>query len=265
MTSIHIQQIPAFDDNYLWLIHDSQNAIIVDPGDAVPVQAYLNLHKLNLCAVLITHHHPDHIGGVGELLQYASPSIPVYGPLADQQSGRIPVIKQGCTDRTSVHIAELGLTFEVLEVPGHTSTHIAYYCKELSSLFCGDTLFAGGCGRLFEGTPAQMLASLTKIAALPADTEIYCAHEYTLSNLRFALAVEPDNAALQARFKQVSAAREQGISTVPSQLYLELQTNPFLRSGSPEIIHTLQSKHKLSGSTDAVHVFAAVREWKNSF
>ena len=265
MTSIHIQQIPAFDDNYLWLIHNSQNAIIVDPGDAVPVQSYLNLHKLNLCAVLITHHHPDHIGGVGQLLQHAAPSIPVYGPLADQQSGRIPVIKQGCTDGASVHIPELDLTFEVLEVPGHTSTHIAYYCKQLSSLFCGDTLFAGGCGRLFEGTPAQMLSSLSKIAALPADTGIYCAHEYTLSNLRFALAVEPDNAALQARFKQVTAAREKGISTVPSVLDMELQTNPFLRSESPEIIRTLRNNHKLGGDADAVSVFAAVREWKNTF
>jgi len=265
MTSIQIQQIPAFDDNYLWLVHDSQNAIIVDPGDAVPVAAYLNQHNLNLCAILITHHHADHIGGVMELLRQAKSPIPVFGPLADQKSGRIPMITNGCTDGASVVIPELDLTFQVLEVPGHTSTHIAYYASALSSLFCGDTLFAGGCGRLFEGTPAQMLNSLNKIAALPAATQIYCAHEYTLSNLRFAVAAEPNNAALQTRYKQVIAARDKGISTVPSQLGTELQTNPFLRSGSTDIIHTLVANKKINDNTDPVHVFAAVREWKNTF
>lgn len=265
MKPIQIQQIPAFLDNYLWLIHNSQNAIIVDPGDAVPVQAYLNQHNLNLCAVLITHHHADHIDGVKELLRQTSSPIPVFGPLADQRSGRIDVITEGCMDGASILISELGLMFNILEVPGHTSTHIAYYCPQLASLFCGDTLFAGGCGRLFEGTPAQMLSSLKKIAALPAATQIYCAHEYTLSNLRFAITVEPNNAALQTRYEQVSAAREQGKSTVPSQLGTELQTNPFLRSDSQDIIHTLQSNYKLNDNTDPVNVFAAVREWKNSF
>ncbi|PRC91086.1 hydroxyacylglutathione hydrolase [Solimicrobium silvestre] len=263
MTNIHIQQIPAFDDNYFWLIHNDQNAIIVDPGDAAPVLAYLNQHQLTLSAILITHHHADHIGGVDELLSHAA--VPVYGPLADQQSGRISTITQGCQQGETLFLKELNLHFDVLEVPGHTSTHIAYYCAALSSLFCGDTLFAGGCGRLFEGTPAQMVASLRKISALPANTNVYCAHEYTLSNLRFALAVEPNNAALQNRFKLANVARENGLSTVPSQLNLELQTNPFLRSSSPEIIHTLQNKQKLSDVTDEVTVFAAVREWKNTF
>ena len=265
MTTIQIQQIPAFDDNYLWLIHNSQNAIIVDPGDAVPVQAYLNQHNLKLCAVLITHHHADHIGGVAALLQQAAPGIAVYGPKADQDSGRIPGITHGCSDNESILIPELDLNFTVLAVPGHTSTHIAYHCAALNSLFCGDTLFAGGCGRLFEGTPLQMLTSLKKIAALPAQTRVYCAHEYTLSNLRFAIAVEPHNSALQTRYQEVIAAREQGISTVPSQLASELLTNPFLRSDSPDIIHTLQSNHRLATQTDEVSVFAATRLWKNTY
>ncbi|MET3106155.1 hydroxyacylglutathione hydrolase [Oxalobacteraceae bacterium GrIS 2.11] len=263
MKHIHIQQIPAFEDNYLWLIHDSQNAIIVDPGDAVPVQAYLNHHNLKLCAILITHHHEDHIGGVAELLKQSPTPIPVFGPQSDL--ARIPTITQGLQDGSSITIEELGLQFQILEVPGHTRSHIAYYCSELASLFCGDTLFAGGCGRLFEGTPEQMLTSLNKIAALPSATRIYCAHEYTLSNLRFAVEVEPGNAQLAERYRQVGLERAQGISTVPSQLITELQTNPFMRSGSPDIIHTLQSQHKLGSETDPVSVFTATREWKNNF
>lgn len=266
MSPIQIRHIPAFHDNYFWLIHNDKSAIIVDPGDAVLVQACLKQHQLDLCAILLTHHHADHIGGVAELIA-SSPrqTVPVFGPLADQKSGRISTITCGCRQDDSVFLPELNLTLNVIEVPGHTSTHIAYYCAELASLFCGDTLFAGGCGRLFEGTPAQMVNSLHKITALPANTKIYCAHEYTLSNLRFALEVEPDNQALQTRFNQVCAAREKGLATVPSQLDLELQTNPFLRTTSTEIIHTLQSKHKLANATDEVTVFAAVREWKDMF
>ncbi len=263
MTTVQIQPIPAFDDNYLWLIHNSQNAIIVDPGAAAPVQAYLNQHNLRLCAVLITHHHADHIGGVAELLENAGADIPVYGPQADLD--RIPTVSRDCKDNDTVVIPELDLQFQVMTVPGHTSGHIAYYCATLSSLFCGDTLFAGGCGRLFEGTPTQMLTSLKKIAALPGDTRIYCAHEYTLSNLRFAVAVEPHNTELQRRFQEVSAQRAKGIATVPSLLATELATNPFLRSDSPDIIHTLQDHHKLDGAADEVSVFTAVRLWKNSF
>jgi len=255
MTTVQIQPIPAFDDNYLWLIHNSQNAIIVDPGAAAPVQTYLNQHNLTLCAVLITHHHADHIGGVAELLENAPPGIPVYGPQADQN--RIPTISRGCKDNDTVVIPELDLQFHVMTVPGHTSGHIAYYCPTLASLFCGD--------RLFEGTPAQMLTSLKKIAVLPPDTRIYCAHEYTLSNLRFAVAVEPHNTVLQSRFQEVSAARAQGVATVPSVLATEMATNPFLRSASPDIIHTLQNNHKLDGPTDEVSVFTAVRLWKNTF
>ena len=263
MTTAHIQPIPAFNDNYVWLIHKGQNAIIVDPGDAVPVQAFLNRHGLKLCAVLITHHHADHIGGVPELLRMAEPGIPVYGPEADRY--RISTLTEGCADRDTVTIPELDLHFKVLGVPGHTSGHIAYYCPALSSLFCGDTLFAGGCGRLFEGTPEQMLTSLNKIAALPPATRIYCAHEYTLYNLSFAVAAEPHNTALQTRFEQVGAMRAQGMATVPSLLSTELATNPFLRSDSPDIIQTLQIQHRLDGPPDDVSVFTAVRQWKNTF
>lgn len=266
MPAFEIYPIPAFHDNYFWIIHNGESAIIVDPGDAVPVRAYLKQHQLDLCAILITHHHADHIGGVAELIASSSRRpMPVFGPWADQQSRRISTITRGCREGESVLLPELNLKFEILDVPGHTTSHIAYYCAELASLFCGDTLFAGGCGRLFEGTPAQMVNSLHKIAALPSHTQIYCAHEYTLANLRFALAVEPSNQALQIRFKQVCAAREKGLATVPTQLDLELQTNPFLRSTSPDIIHTLQCHHKLADVTDEVTTFAAIRQWKNSF
>lgn len=260
---IQIQPIPAFDDNYFWLIHNGKNAIIVDPGDAVPVQTYLSQEQLHLCGILLTHHHADHINGVAALLNQSGP-IPVFGALIDQRSGRISTITYGCQQGDFILIPQLDLHFEVIEVPGHTNSHIAFYCAELSSVFCGDTLFTGGCGRLFEGTPAQMLDSLHKLAGLPGTTKVYCAHEYTLSNLRFALAAEPQNQALQTRYKQVCAARERRVATVPSPLELELQTNPFLRCTSPEIIATLQNNKRLAEITDEVTVFAALRQWKNS-
>lgn len=258
MSTAQILQIPAFVDNYFWLIHNGKNAIIVDPGDAVPVQTCLKQYQLQLSAILLTHHHSDHTDGVADLIK---PSVRVYGSSVDQRSGRILHITNGCGQGD--FFWELNLRFDVIEVPGHTSTHIAFYCPELASLFCGDTLFAGGCGRLFEGTPAQMLRSLHKISALPASTKIYCAHEYTLANLRFALMVEPHNLKLQDRFTQVCVAREQGLFTVPSELDLELQTNPFLRCTSPEIIRALQTRKKLAEHTDEVSVFAALRQWKN--
>ncbi len=263
MKPVKIESIAAFNDNYFWVIHNHHYAVVVDPGDAGPVRDYLLKNKLSLSAILLTHHHADHIGGVAELL--ANDQVPVYGALADRETRRISTISHGCSQSESIFLDNLTISLEVLEVPGHTSTHIAYYCRQLNSLFCGDTLFGAGCGRLFEGTPEQMLNSLKKIAALPSDTMIYCAHEYTLSNLRFALAAEPRNPALIHRMEQASSTREQGKSTVPSPLALELQTNPFLRGNSPEIIHTLQQQQKIGPAPDEVAVFTALRTWKNNF
>ena len=285
MKSLQIQPIAAFDDNYIWIIHDNHHCIVIDPGNAKPVEAYLQQHQLTLTAILLTHHHQDHTGGVADLLKHADNrliapqrrpsasmptqddqrSVPVYGALADKQSQRIPTISQGCQDGISIYNTWLDLAFVVIDVPGHTSTHIAYYCPQLASLFCGDTLFAGGCGRLFEGTPAQMHASLTKIAALPSVTRLYCAHEYTLSNLRFALAAEPDNQDLIDRMKQATLIRQQHQATIPSVLELELKTNPFLRVDSTAIIHNLQRLNRLGATPDQVAVFSALRSWKNTF
>ena len=261
---LQIIAIPAFSDNYIWLIHDHQNAIVIDPGDAQPVLAFLNQHPLKLVAILITHHHADHIGGV-LALRNTAPNIPIYGALAEQQNGRISMITQGCIDRQMLFIDALNLQIEVLEVAGHTRTHLAFYCPQLSALFCGDTLFAGGCGRLFEGTPAQMLASLQKIAALPNDTNLFCAHEYTLSNLKFATVIEPNNAALTNRLKTVTEQRAQDIATVPSTLQIELETNPFLRTSNAEVVQTLLDAERLDADkkNDDVAVFAALRKWKN--
>lgn len=258
-SSLSILTVPAFDDNYLWLIHDGQYAIVVDPGDATPILAALALHRLQLRAILLTHHHADHIGGVPELLRHAA--VPVYGPKND----KISFVTHTLVQDDSLTIEALGLSFKILDVPGHTAGHIAYFAPEQHWLFCGDTLFAGGCGRLFEGTPQQMLASLDKLAALPDDTLVHCAHEYTLSNLRFALALEPGNMALQQRMLSAQSMRQHGIATVPSLLVLEKQTNPFLRSREASIIAGLLAAGRLPAIGDEVSHFAAIREWKNNF
>ena len=256
--SLQVTAIPAFADNYLWLIHNQQHAAVVDPGDAAPIEAALRSHGLKLDAILLTHHHADHAGGVAELL--AQWPVPVYGPAHEKIHGVSRPLREG----DSVEIAALGLRLAVLDVPGHTAGHIAYVAAQQHWLFCGDTLFAGGCGRLFEGTPAQMTQSLAKLAALPDDTLVYCAHEYTLSNLRFASAAEPDNAALAERLEQVQQARARGESTVPSTIGLEKRTNPFLRYREPQVLKTLHANGRLNGD-DAVAAFAALREWKNVF
>ncbi|MFM7484328.1 MAG: hydroxyacylglutathione hydrolase [Burkholderiaceae bacterium] len=250
--------IPAFADNYLWLIHDQQHAAVVDPGDAAPIETALRSLGLKLNAILLTHHHADHAGGVEELL--AQWSVPVYGPAGENIQGVSRPLHEG--DR--VDLTALGLQLSVLDVPGHTAGHIAYVAAEQHWLFCGDTLFAGGCGRLFEGTPAQMTHSLAKLAALPDDTLVYCAHEYTLSNLRFAVAAEPDNADLASRLAQAQQMRSRGEPTVPSTLGLEKRTNPFLRYREPSVLQTMRANGRLN-SDDPVAAFAALREWKNSF
>jgi hydroxyacylglutathione hydrolase len=245
--------IPAFKDNYIWLLVRDGRAAVVDPGDAAPVIARLEAQGLQLESILITHHHDDHQGGVEELVERWHPRV--FGPAGESITG--------CTDplRGGETIGVLGETLAVLAVGGHTRGHIAYHVRD--ALFCGDTLFGAGCGRLFEGTPAQMLASLTRLAALPGDTRVYCAHEYTEANLRFALAVEPRNSLLHERVERVARIRAAGLPSVPSTLREEMETNPFMRCGEPAVI-TAAQEH---GAVDAslVNVFAAIRSWRNTF
>ncbi|MBC3872781.1 hydroxyacylglutathione hydrolase [Undibacterium flavidum] len=257
--ALSILTVPAFDDNYLWLIHNGSDAIVVDPGDATVILQALTQHGLTLRAILLTHHHSDHIGGVAELLTHYP--VPVYGPAHDG----IAAVTIPLDDGDQISIASLELSFKIIAVPGHTFGHIAYYSEALAAVFCGDTLFAGGCGRLFEGTPAQMLNSLDQLAALPAATAVYCAHEYTLSNLKFALEVEPANAALQARIVREQEKRAQDIPTVPTTIALEIQTNPFLRTRVSAVIERLVSTDKVAAAQDEATNFGALREWKNNF
>ncbi|MBN7797688.1 hydroxyacylglutathione hydrolase [Parahaliea mediterranea] len=254
---LSISPIPAFNDNYIWLLQDAGRAVVVDPGDAGPVLAALRQQGLTLAGIMITHHHFDHVGGIADLL--AAADVPVWGP-------RNPAIEAithrlGAGDRVDI----LGREFHVLEVPGHTLDHIAYFHDaEPPLLFCGDTLFAGGCGRLFEGSPEVMLDSLKSLAALPPATRVYCAHEYTLANLAFARAAEPDNQALAERQRQAVALRDRDQPTVPSTLAEELETNPFLRCETAALRAALRAQGRLEGDSGAA-VFATVRAWKDNF
>jgi len=258
---LKIIPLPAFNDNYIWLLHRGDSAVVVDPGDEGPVLAYLEEHRLTLTAILVTHHHGDHIGGINNLLAHRE--VPVFGP-ADEA---IATLSHPLADGDRVDLPEIGVSFEVIAVPGHTRGHIAYYGRNIHScgvLFCGDTLFACGCGRIFEGTAEQMWHSLSRLAALPGDTRAYCAHEYTQANIRFALAVEPDNRDLQTRAAAVEKLRAADQPTVPMILSDELATNPFLRWNAPTVI---AAASRFSGETleEPVKVFTAIREWKNKF
>ena len=249
-----IKSIPAFNDNYIWLIHSPDNhCVVVDPGDATPVLAFLEQEGLELDAILITHHHHDHIGGISELKR-RYPNIHIVAPSAEP----IPGVSQSVDDGDQVEI--FGERFMVLGVPGHTAGHVAYVGD--GKLFCGDTLFSAGCGRLFEGTAEQMYNSLQKLSALPDETEVYCAHEYTSSNLAFALVAEQDNPHLQRYREEVSRMRAQGISTIPSTLKQEKLINPFLRCDQPSIKKSVANK---AVNDSDVETFAALRRWKDEF
>jgi len=256
---LQVTAIPAFADNYLWLIHDGQHAAVVDPGDAAPVEAALASLNLTLDAILLTHHHADHAGGVAALL--AGRNIPVYGPANERIAGVTVPLSEG----QQVTLPSLGLTLSVLDVPGHTAGHIAYVAAGQRWLFCGDTLFSGGCGRLFEGTPAQMQASLDALAALPGDTRVCCAHEYTLSNLKFARAVEPGNAALSEYITRCEVLRQAGQPTLPSRIAIERDINPFLRTRVATVAQAAHGFDALIDPREPAAVLAALRQWKNEF
>jgi hydroxyacylglutathione hydrolase len=258
---ITVTALPAFQDNYLWLLHRAGAAAVVDPGDGAVVQAALQQRGLALTAILVTHHHPDHVGGL-PLLSRHWPGVPVLGPRAE--SGKIAGLTRLLDDGERVRLPELDLDLEVLAVPGHTLGHIAYHEAKQGLLFCGDTLFAGGCGRLFEGTPRQMYGSLQRLAALDGGTRVYCAHEYTLSNLDFGRAAEPGSAALRTEIERVQALRARGEPSVPSTVERECRVNPFLRADSPALKESA-SAHAGRPLTDAVEVFAELRRWKDGY
>jgi hydroxyacylglutathione hydrolase len=255
---LEVVPVKAFKDNYVWTLRSQAHAAVVDPGEAGPVLDYLAREKLALAAILATHHHPDHVGGIKDIVGsgMVPDGIPIFGP----KNEPIPTLTQPVSEGDTVTIPELGASFSVLDIPGHTRAHIAYYGA--GALFCGDTLFACGCGRLFEGTAEQMYASLAKLRALPDDTKVYCGHEYTLANIGFARGVEPQNDALAARENRDRRLREQGLPTVPSTMREEKATNPFLRCTEPAVVESV-NKYLGTRVSDPVRVFAAIREWKN--
>lgn len=257
---LQVLPLAALTDNYIWVLQCHGQAVVVDPGEAAPVLAHLAEHRLELAGILITHHHGDHQGGVAELQKaLAGRSLPVFGPANESITGLSTALQGGET----LMLPGIAQSCTVLATPGHTLGHLAFLVDDC--LFCGDTLFAAGCGRLFEGSPAQMAASLARLAALPADTRVCCAHEYTAANLRFAAAVEPENAAIVARMTEVARLRAAGLPSLPSRLAEELATNPFLRCNVPAVAARAAQREASLDPHDPVAVFAAVRRWKDRF
>lgn len=263
MSLVQVDYVRAFQDNYIWIIRNDQCAVVVDPGDAKPVFNYLHQKKLKLSAILITHHHADHIGGVQALCDQSNYAVPVYGPAREI----IPCLTFPLYGDEQISLDTLGLTLTIKHIPGHTLGHIAYYTSLAHGqdiVFCGDTLFASGCGRLFEGTPAQMLRSLHSLSALPKETLVYCTHEYTLSNIHFAVTVEPNNLALKNWASVAKNLRRQNLPTLPTTLEHELSTNPFLRCQHRAVVIAVQQYIKCQESSE-LEIFTALRYWKDNF
>ena len=252
----NIEAIPAFSDNYIWILVKGNSAAVVDPGDASVVESFLSKNNLSLESILITHHHFDHTGGITDLASKWNPKV--YGP----KGGHIKGIDSELSENSKITI--LDTEFHIFETPGHTLDHIAYYSKEIGSLFCGDTLFSGGCGRLFEGTPLQMFDSLKKFSDLPEETKVYCTHEYTLSNLTFALKVEPDNVDLKKYFEEVSSLRDSNLMSLPSSINLENRINPFLRTSVDQVKENAEN-YANKQNLQPVEILAAIRDWKDNF
>lgn len=253
--SIQIEAIKAFTDNYIWAVHDGRHCLIVDPGEASGALDFLKRRELLLCGLLLTHHHPDHVGGVDEIR--ARHPAPAWGPDDPRMPSNLHVVAEG----DPVSIEELGLAFEVIETPGHTTSHIAFHDDEM--LFCGDTLFSAGCGRLFEGTPAQMQDSIDKLAALPDSTRVYCAHEYTQANCRFAREVEPGNPALAEYCNRVADLRRRGRITLPSSIGAEKGFNPFMRTRESAVVKAAERREPGRSGTPE-EVFGVIRRWKDA-
>ncbi len=255
---MNLLALPAFTDNYIWMLHDGRQALVVDPGEPAPVEHALDAHGLTLAGILVTHHHSDHVGGVAALRPRLRGKV--WGPARENIPEPFVALNDGD------HVDLLGLRFEVIDVPGHTAGHIAFFTQpsgEAPVLFCGDTLFSGGCGRLFEGTPADMHQSLSRLAQLPGNSRVCCAHEYTLSNLRFAEAVEPGNADLLNHITRCQALRADGQPTLPSSIAQELRINPFMRCDQPAVAAT--ARQHGARSEQPVEVLAALRQWKNEY
>jgi hydroxyacylglutathione hydrolase len=256
---LNVRPVRAFSDNYIWLIDSPKlptHAVAVDPGEAAPVIVELKRRNLKLAAILLTHHHPDHIGGVPELLRLGD--VPVIGPDDERITHRTRTVR----DSERCELPDLGLSFEILHVPGHTVSHVAFWGHD--ALFCGDTLFSAGCGRMFEGTPKQMNASLNRLRELPPETQVFCGHEYTAANLRFALAVEPVNSAALEYQESVQRIRAAGEPSLPSTLSLEIRVNPFLRCDKPTVRAAAET-HARRIIEEPAEVFGVLRAWKDQF